>query len=175
MSVVIAAALFTALRLIVPDIVALAATLPFLAVAVYAVWRQWRTPSVKRVSGVLDNVRGMSWEHFSTLIEEGFRQDGYSVTQLAGNGADFELARSGRSVVVNCKRWKVAQTGVIPLRDLLEAMKTRQANDCIYVSAGHFTAHARKFATEKSIQLVDDAALVELVARAARGKKKKWF
>ena len=69
-----------------------------------------------------------------------------------------------------CKRWKVANTGVGPLRGLHEAMRARDADECIYVAAGDFTANARAFATEKAIRLLNGAALVKLVARVERGR-----
>jgi len=77
-------------------------------------------------------------------------------------------------VIVSCKRWKVAHTGIGPLRELYAAKRARDAHECIYIAAGDFTANARAYASEKSIRLLSDAALGELVAHIARGKR-HWF
>ncbi len=148
--------------------------LPFLVIAAYAGWRQLRTPGAASAADMLGRLRAMPWENFSAMIHEAFRRDGYSVTEIAGGAADLELRKNGRVSVVSCKRWKAAQTGVGPLRELFDAMRAREAQECIYVAAGDFTANARAFATEKSIRLLHDAALAALVARVERGRR-RWF
>ncbi len=153
--------------------VALFVALPFLVIAAYAGWRQLRVPGVARTADLLGSLRTMSWENFSAVIAEAFRRDGYNVTEIAEGAADLELRKNGRVSVASCKRWKVAQTGVGPLHELREAMRARSADDCIYVAAGDFTANARKFAAEKAIRLLSDAALVQLVARVERGRR-RW-
>ncbi len=175
LSVMIAAVLFAGTRLLLPDIVALFAALPFLALAGYAGWRQLRTPSVANVEETLGKLRAMSWENFSAVIGEAFRRDGYAITEIPGSAADLELRKNGRVSIACCKRWKVAQTGVGPLRELQQAMQARNADECIYVAAGDFTANARAFATEKAIRLLNGAELVRLVARVKRGRRRWSF
>lgn len=70
---------------------------------------------------------------------------------------------------MSCKRWKVAQAGVGPLRDLWDEKDAYDARECIYVSAGDFTANVREYATKNLIRLLEDAPLAELVARVERG------
>jgi restriction system protein len=174
MSVVIAAALFAAVQLFLPDIAAFFAALPFLVIAGYAGWRQFRAPSATSVDDMLAKLRAMSWENFSAVINEAFRRDGYGVSEIADGAADLELRKSGRVVVVSCKRWKVAHTGIGPLRELYAAKRAHDAHECIYVAVGDFTANARAYATEKAIRLLNDKALGELVAHVERGKR-RWF
>jgi restriction system protein len=175
LSVLIAAAMFALVRLFLPDIAAFFAALPFLAISGYALWRQSRAPSVTNVAETLGKLRAMSWEDFSAVIEEAFRRDGYAVTEIPGSAADFELRRNGRVSIVCCKRWKVAQTGAGPLRELYAAKQAHDAQECIYVAAGDFTANARAYATEKAILLLHDAALATLVARVGRGQLRWSF
>ena len=173
-SVAIGAALFAGIRLFLPDIAAFFAALPFWVIAVYAGWRQVRAPSATDAADMLARLRTMSWEGFSIVISAAFRYDGHSVTKIADGAADFELRKNGRISIVSCKRWKVAQTGVGPLRDLLAEKQARDAQECLYVTAGEVTANASAFATEKGIQLLHGAALGELVARFERSKR-RWF
>lgn len=174
LSIIVAAALFAVMRLFLPDLIALSVALPFAAIGGYAGWRQLRAPSATKVADALNVLRAMSWEEFSILIGEAFRQEGYTVTKLAGDDVDYEISRNERVAVVCCKRWKVARTGVAPVRDLFEAGQARNAHEYIYVVAGEFTANAREFAAEKSIRLLNGAELVQLVTRVARGRK-KWL
>lgn len=172
-SVLIAGGLFALVGLFLPAFAAVFAALPFLGIAGYAAWRQIGVPGAASVADTLATLRAMPWEEFSALIGEAFRRDGYAVTAIAGGAADFELHRKGRVSVVSCRRWKVAQTGVGPLRELFDAMRSRDAHECIYVAAGGFTPPAREFATEKSIRLLSDAALAQLVGKGRRGKR-RW-
>ncbi|MBI4191637.1 MAG: restriction endonuclease [Betaproteobacteria bacterium] len=174
MSVIIAAALFAAVRLFLPDFAAFFAALPFLAVAGYAGWTQLRAPSVTNVTEALGKLRALPWENFSAVISEAFRRDGYSVAEIANGAVDLELRRNNRVSIVSCRRWKVAQTGVGPLRELYEAKRARDAQECIYVAAGDFSANARAFAAEKTIKLLSDTELARLVARVERGKR-RWL
>jgi hypothetical protein len=100
-----------------------------------------------------------------------------SATAATGGGAaDYEARKNGRLALVACKRWKVAQTGVGPLRELFEAKKSAEAEDCIYVSAGEFNPNAREFAEKNAVRLLCDVELAKLVARVVRsGHRWKLF
>jgi len=152
----------------IPVAYAIFAGLPFLVIGSIAAWRQLRAPSAGRVAKTLEAVRAMSWADFSGAIEDAFRKDGYNVSRIDGAAADFEMTKAGRTALVACKRWKVARTGVEPLRDLYAAKDAREANDCIYVATGEITDGARKFAGEKRIRLVDAMELAKLLPRAGR-------
>lgn len=172
-SVAVAAALFGIAQLALPKLIAGAIAAPFLAIALYAAYKQLRAPSAANVGDRLSRIRSMPWENFSTVIAEAFRRDGYSVSEIHKDPVDLKLEKSGRSAIVSCKRWKAAQTGIGPLRDLAQVKDAYEASECIYVAAGEFTANARDFAKQKSIRLVSDAALANLVARVERSSG--WF
>ncbi len=174
LSVMVGAALFGSAQVFLPTTIAAAIAAPFLGIACYAGWRQLRTPSATNVSEMLARIRGMPWENFSALLAEAFRRDGYAVSEVYKGTVDLKLDKAGRISIVSCKRWKVAQTGIGPLRDLVEAKNANDAADGIYVAAGDFTANARTFAKEKSIRLLNDGALAELIARVERGNR-GWF
>ena len=106
-------------------------------------------------------------------MEAAFRSDGYTVVALTRGGADFELRKSGRLALAACKRWKVAQTGIEPLRELFQAKETAGAQECIYVAAGDLSQNARQFATQKEICLLCEAELAQYLART-KGGKSKW-
>jgi len=167
-SIAIAAGIAAAARLVVPDLYALFTGLPFVVIGGIALWRQLRTPSPARVADTLAGLRAMSWAEFSGAMEDAFRRDGYSVSRIVGTAVDFELTKAGRIALVGCKRWKVARTGIDPLRELHAARQARAAHECIYVATGEITDNARAFALDKGIRLVHGAELARLLPRVGR-------
>ena len=139
--------------------------LPFIVIGCVALWRNLRTPNAARVAARLDALRSLSWEDFSGAIEAGFRHEGYGVNRLGRAGADLELTRAGRVSLVACKRWKVARTGVEPLRELEAARLAQEAQECIYIAAGEITDTARAFAAGKNIRLLLAAELVNFLPK----------
>jgi len=172
LSVLIAAALFMVVRQFMPDYAALASTLPFLGIAGYAAWRQSRMLSPEHADAALAALRSMSWQEFAAIMESAFRSDGYAVAILARGAADFELRKGGRVALASCKRWKAAQAGIEPLRELVLAREAAGAQECIYVSAGELSQNARQFAMQQQIRLLCDAELVQLLARTKVWKSK---
>jgi restriction system protein len=173
LSVLVAGALFGSAQLFLPAMISAAIAIPFLGIACYAGWRQLRAPGAADVEATLSRIRNMPWENFSAVISEAYRRDGYAVTEVFKGAVDLKLDKAGRITVVSCKRWKVAHTGIGPLRDLLEAKKAQDAAECIYIAAGDITANAREFATQKSIRVLQGTALAILIARVERGTG--WF
>jgi restriction system protein len=167
-SIVIAAGVAAAARLVVPDVYALFTALPFIVIGGIAGWRQLRTPSTTRVARTIEALRSMSWDDFSRAIEDGFRRDGYTVNRLVAGVVDFEMTKAGRTALVGCKRWKVARTGIEPLRELHAAKDARDAHECIYVTTGDISDNARAFAREKKIRLVHGVELTKLLPHVGR-------
>ncbi|MSQ55291.1 MAG: restriction endonuclease [Betaproteobacteria bacterium] len=163
MSGLVAIALAAGLRIWIPTVYAAFFALPFAVIAVVAAWQQWRAPSAARVAGALERLRGMGWEEFSKAIETGFRREGYTVSPFGDAQADFELVLGARTTLVACKRWKAARTGIEPLRELDAARRTREAHECIWVTAGELTEQARAFAAQKGIRLLEGAELAKLL------------
>ncbi len=165
-SFLIAAGMFMAVRQFLPDYAAAFSTLPFLGIAAYAGWRQLRAPSPERVSASLEALRAMSWQNFSEKIEAVFRADGYRVDAVAGEAVEFTLHKDGRVTLVACKRWKVAQGGIAPLRALVDAKAAHEAHECLFVTAGELSPNARAFAVREKIRLLEGVELGQKVAAA---------
>ncbi|MEP7207891.1 MAG: restriction endonuclease [Casimicrobiaceae bacterium] len=166
MSLVVAAIIAMAARLMLPDayvIYGVAGAIPFLVIACISGWRALRSPSTRRVAETLETVRGMTWPVFADRIEAGYRAQGYVVKRLKGGAADFELERDGRTALVACKRWKVARTGLEPVRDLHAAGEARDAHECLYVTAGEMTENALAFAAAHRMRLLTGVELARLV------------
>jgi restriction system protein len=138
------------------------AALPFIVIAVVALWKQLRVPSGARLDAAIDKLRAMTWEEFARALEQGFQREGYSVKRVEG-AADFELERAGRLSLVAARRWKASSTGVAPLKELAAAGEAREAAECVYVLGGEMTENAQGFAQKSKINWVRGAELVKLV------------
>lgn len=160
-SVLVSLGVFGLVRLFLPWSYALFGTLPFIVIALVALWRQLRRPSASKVAAGLEALRALGWDEFSRLLEEGFRREGFVVKRVSG-AADFELEKAGRVSLVSAKRWKAAVTGIEPLKELIAAGEKREAGECVYVLAGDLSANARQFATDKAVRLVEGAGLAAL-------------
>ncbi len=168
----IAGALFTGARLALPaefNIYAFFVALPFAVIAVYTAWQQMRAPSEGSTASALEALRSLSWAEFSAALSDSLQGEGYAVQPIGASGADFEIAKAGRTTLVSCKRWKVARTGVEPLRELDVAVRSREAQDGIYIATGELTDTARVFAAEKKIRILAGAELVKSL-RKVRAK-----
>ncbi|MFN0298781.1 MAG: restriction endonuclease [Burkholderiales bacterium] len=173
-SFAVAIALFAVARLFLPDkyvVYAMFFPLPFVVIGCVAAWKQLQAPSATRIAATIDAVRGMSWGDFSSAIEQAYVRDGFTVNRLSGTEADFEVIKAGRIGLVSCKRWKVARTGIEPLRELYAARRAREAHECTYVAVGEISANALAFAKEKNIRLLHDVELARLLPGIARAAK----
>jgi len=161
----VALALFGLLRLVLPWTFALFAAAPFIGIAGYVAWKQFRAPGEARIAKTLEGLRAQSWDDFARTLEEAYRREGYTVSRLGDARADFELVQGAYSTLVACKRWKAVRTGVEPLRELQAAREAREAHHCVYVATVEITEQATAFAMEKKISLIQGAELATLLRR----------
>jgi restriction system protein len=165
-SVAVGAGIAALARVLLPPdyrLVGMLTALPFLAIAAIAGWKTLRAPSATRVAATLEAAAALSWRDFSAALEEAFRRDGYAVTRPERPGADLELTKEGRRSLVCARRWKAANCGVEPLRELHAAGEAREAGERIYVTIGAISDSARRFAGEKRIRLLQGAELAQLL------------
>jgi restriction system protein len=148
-----------------------AGSLPFLVIASIVGWRTLQLPSAARMAAVEQAVRAMSWPEFSAQLEEAFRQDGFSIDRIAGGEADFEMTKGWKRVLVSGRRWKVARTGIEPLRALHATLEAREAHECLYVTVGDVSEQARSYAASNRIRLVQAGELALLLPRLSRGRR----
>lgn len=167
-SAAIAAGIFALFRLVLPDgfaPYAFFAALPIMVIACYAAWGQLRSLSPAAIEKTMETLRTLTWKEFSAMVEAAYRDDGCTVSRIAGE-ADFELANAGRVSLVACKRWKAARTGVEPLKALDAARRARGAGEGIYIAAGEISETASAFAAANGIRLVHGAELAKLVSKS---------
>lgn len=147
--------------------------LPFVLLAIYFAFKQWGKGTPSDVGKHLETLREMSWEGFSALVVEAYRERGYVVLPSEGRGYDFKLTKDRQVLLLQCRRWKVNQVGAAPVRELAEAVAlSSDASRGICLSAGEFSQPARKLSADEPVSLVSGADLIELVGEP--GKRRWW-
>lgn len=173
LSALVAVLLFAVTQQIFPPLAPFIA-LPFVAIAAYFAYKQLRGKSPVDARERLVALRDMTWENFSLVISEAYRRQGYTVETSNSATFDFMLRKNNRITLVQCRRWKVNQVGVGPLRELHEAIARQDAFNGVCITAGGFSASAREYAAGKPITLLCDAALADHVGTLDTISK-RWF
>jgi restriction system protein len=142
--------------------------LPFVVIASITGWRSLQAPSASRVAAVEEAVREMGWPEFAAEIEGAWTRDGWAVSRDAGPGADFSASQGWKRAAIACKRWKVARTGVEPLRELAAARERLEAHEGVYVTVGEVSEQAARFAAANRIRIVDGVELAKRIPALGR-------
>lgn len=171
-SVLIAVAIVFVGQVLVSDqfkVVVTTTALPFIIIAMVALWKQRDKPGSGRIERTVEAVLDMSWKEFSDLLEQAFQREGFDVVRTNG-AADFELSKGGRTVLVSAKRWKAASHGLEPLKELVTERETKEAREVRYVCIKDVTENAARYAKDNRIVLMQGAELAQLL-RLPKGKK----
>jgi restriction system protein len=150
----------------------LAPVLCLLGAAISAYGRQKRKGLVSTVatSKAADALHGISWQDFELLVGENFRQQGYTVSETGGGGADggvdLTLRKGGEKFFVQCKQWKAFTVGVTVVRELYGVMAAQGATGGFVVTSGRFTDDAKAFADGRNIKLLDGTTLTGIIKRS---------
>ena len=119
-----------------------------------------------------DALDGMNWREFEILVGESYRQQGYQVAELGGEGpdggVDLVLTKGKEKFFVQCKQWKAYKVGVTTVRELYGVMAAKGATGGFVVTSGRFTADAMEFAQGRNIELIDGPRLFAMIQRARR-------
>jgi restriction system protein len=135
-------------------IVSIVASLPFFVIGGFAGFKQLQQPSQKRVLAVSQQARNMSAGLISEKIAANYIKCGYQSSTFKGNGADLELVRGHRKLLLCSKRFKAANTGIEPLKRLVAAGEATEAAGYLYLTLGDVSASAQKYAQENNIEII---------------------
>ena len=172
-TVLVAILLFALTHAIFPPLAPFVA-LPFAGLAVYIAYRQWRGSSPVDADERLAALRAMSWEEFSDIVAAAYTRHGYVVAGAERPGYDYTLTRGSRVTLLQCRRWRVNQVGIGPVRELARAVEREEATSGICISAGDFSEPARKLIATEPVILVSGVELVKLLGglKKTTGKAK---
>ena len=112
-------------------------------------------------------IASMSWRDFERLVGAAFRQQGFEVVELGGDGpdggVDLVLNKGGKRYLAQCKHWKAWQVGVSIVRELNGVVGAQRADGGYVITGGRFTSEAMKFADSCGIKLIDGPELEKLI------------
>ena len=112
----------------------------------------------------------MKRHNFMLLLAESFRQRGFVVEDVGGEGAevgvDLVLARARERFFVNCSRWQADTVDVESVQELHDVVTSRRAAGGFLVTSGRFTPDAAALAKAHKLQLIDGPQLVVLLDQA---------
>jgi restriction system protein len=119
-------------------------------------------------------VRGLKWHNFELLVAEGFRGQGFSVTEVAAadvaadqvEGPDLVLVKAERRYCVRCRGWQEAAVGADEVRRLRADMAARGAGGGFIVTAGEVADDVLALAQQGGIQFVKGAKLLAMIDKA---------
>jgi restriction system protein len=112
----------------------------------------------------------MKWHNFELLVAEGFRLQGFSVTEFspagAATGSDMMLVKGPKTFCVQCRDWQVSTVGVVPIELLYKAMAERGADAGYVVTTGEVSEEAAALAAARKIQFVRGPSLLAMLEKA---------
>lgn len=146
-----------------------AAAFPFVLVAAYVGYLRIKRGPTADFPVMIKALRAASPEDMRDMLAEAFARQRYEVSD--GKDGDLELQRNGYVTLVRFRRWRAQSTNPGAIQELLGAMKARQADHAMYITAGAVPEATKAAADAASIALLDGVALANLVIRT-RGARK---
>jgi restriction system protein len=136
----------------------------------YAGWRYRRERQAFLDANVdIGWLNGLTWREFERRVADMYRDDGFTVEEAGGGGADggvdLRLRKDGHTTIVQCKRGRTFKVGVRPVRELYGVMAAEKADRAVFVSSGVYTQEALEFGRGKPLDLIDGAQLATMLKR----------
>lgn len=138
---------------------------PFFVVGCIAIYRQLRAPSAAKTQALLEECAALPWKQFSQRLSNSWQAEGYTVEPLNHNGADLRLTRQGQTTLVLAKRWKAANQGLEPLRELQAQQQKQEASHAVYVTLQPLTENAAAWAKQQAIAVLGPAEIALLLSK----------
>ncbi len=142
-------------------VLGVATAMPFIGIAIYSVYSQSQRPGAKRIEEVEQAVRKMPVSELAKKIAANYEKIKFDVVEFKGDEAELELERGVHKLLLSCKRFKAAKTGIEPLKKLTAAGEKREMSGYLYVTLGEISANALKYANEHNIELIRAEGLAE--------------
>jgi restriction system protein len=113
----------------------------------------------------------IEWRRFEAVCEALFAQAGFG-TRAQSHGADggvdiwlHSANAQGPVGVVQCKHWQGKPVGVKEMREFFGVMASHKLQRGTYATTSTYTADAKLFAKDNSINALDGPALLALIAK----------
>ncbi len=138
-------------------------SVPFIVIGCIAAWKQRNTMSHAQIEAALQKLSVMSAREFVETLAAAYERDDYKATPFTKPGADLALEKNGYTTLVSAKRWKAANHGIEPLRELLAAMEKADTGRGVYVAINAVSDAATQFAAKNGIRVLHGSDLAALI------------
>jgi len=142
--------------------------LPFFGIAGFSGFKQSQRPSQKRMLEVDQMARKIPARQIAEKIAESYIEKRYDSRVFSGKEAELELERGNRKLLLCSKRFKAANTGVEPLKQLVSVGENVEATGYLYVALGDISAPAWDYAQQNDIELIQADRLAAFFDGQAR-------
>ncbi len=133
--------------------------IPFFGIAAVAGFKQSKLPIKKRIQEIDEQARAMPAPDIAKKIADSYEQRRFDVEKLDKKGAELLLIRGNQTIGLSSKRFKVANTGIEPLKQLVEIGNKREATGYLYVALGSLSAAAADYAKQNDIEIIQASKL----------------
>lgn len=132
------------------------------------------TPPTRPTAWGPEVFRLIEWRRFEALVEALFAQAGFTTrSQSHGSDGGVDIWLHSRHQpdgapvsIVQCKHWSDSKpVGVDKIRELRGVMAAHQIRRGQFACTARYTDAAREFARDNQINLLDGAALLDLIAK----------
>jgi len=108
---------------------------------------------------VVTEARKMRTAQIAAKISARYQEKRFDSEAFKGSAADLLLSRGHERLVLCSKRFKVANTGIDPLKQLVSAGEAVEATGYLYVALGEVSDAAFEYANQNHIELIRAAEL----------------
>ncbi|MFK7997057.1 MAG: restriction endonuclease [Granulosicoccus sp.] len=134
-------------------------SLPFLGIAGFAGYKQAKQPGKKRILEVAEQARKMPATQIAEKVASSYREARFDSVAFKGSAAELELSRGHLKLLLCSKRFKAANTGIDPLKQLVAAGERVEATGYLYVTLGEVSEAARSYASQHNIEIIQATRL----------------
>jgi len=142
-------------------ILGITAALPFIGIGIAAAVRQSKLPSQKRIVEIAELAQTLPAKDIASKISESYINAGFEIAEFKPNTAELALTRGYRKILLSTKRFKASNTGVGPLKDLVQSGEEVEATSYVFVALGTVSDAAVEYASENKIEIIRAAKLAE--------------
>lgn len=128
--------------------------MPFFGIAGFAGFKQARLPSKSRIKEITEQAPKMSAAEIAEKIANNYKERRFDIEKLNSKGSELFLERGNQKIVLSSKRFKVNNTGVEPLKQLVELGSKHDARRYLYVVLGELSKAAAEYAQQNDIEIV---------------------
>lgn len=136
----------------------------------FALFHRDQQEQLVETDRLLEPLRALKHAEFVDRLVPALRAEGYAIEYATDARYDLVLRRGGERTIVNCKGWNAALIGARFVRAVQLAQRGQNAAGAKVITCGQFAPGAQRYSRTSSVELLDGAQLLRLLARVRPGQ-----